>query len=105
MNNFRLNNDLDKDNEKIIQEKIKNLFFLPSPYEVKNGILFIRGTDKLVSKKFKIEIIDNNGKVQYFSSISECSLNLNISSKVIKNCLITGTPYKNYLFKFESYNK
>lgn len=96
MNNYRLNQVIDSDVENLIQDKLKFLLSLPSPYEVKNGILFIRGTDKLVSKKFKIEVIDNKGKVQYFSSISECSLNLNISSKLIKNCLITGTPYKNY---------
>lgn len=75
---------------------------LPSPYEVKNGILFFKGTDKLVSKNTKIEVIDNDGKVLYFSSISECSLNLNISSKLVKDCLINGTSYKNYTLKFNT---
>lgn len=102
MNNHRLNKVIDNDVYNLIQDKLKFLLSLPSPYEVKNGILFIRGTDKLVSKKFKIEVIDNKGKVQYFSSISECSLNLNISSKVIKNSLIKGIPHNNYIFKFDS---
>lgn len=102
MNNYRLNNDLDIDNEKLIQEKLKFLLSLPSPYEVKNGILFFKGTDKLVSKNTKIEVIDNDGKVLYFSSISECSLNLNISSKLVKDCLINGTSYKNYTLKFNT---
>jgi len=80
INSFRFKTDSilgDSDNKDLVQEKLNNLFSLPSPYEVKNGIIFLRGTDKLVSKKFKIKIEYTNGKVQYFSSISECSLNLN----------------------------
>ncbi len=108
INSFRFKTDsilADSDNKDLVQEKLNNLFSLPSPYEIKNGIIFLRGTDKLVSKKFKIKIEHTNGKVLYFSSISECSLNLNIPSKIIKNCLITGNPYKNYIFKFDSYIK
>jgi len=56
----------------------------------------------LVSKIFKIRIEDTKGKIQYFSNITECSLNLKISSKIIKNCLISGNPYKNYTFKFDT---
>lgn len=46
-------------------------------------------------------------KLRYENNIkeSECSLNLDIPSKIIKNCLITGNPYKNYIFKFDSYIK
>jgi hypothetical protein len=108
INSFRFKPDsilADCENKDLVQEKLKNLFSLPSPYEVKNGIIFLRGTDKLVSKNFKIKIEHTNGKVLYLSSISQCSLNLDIPSKIIKNCLITGDPYKDYIFKFDSYIK
>lgn len=55
-----------------------------------------------MSKFFKIIVEDTNGKVQYFTSISECSLNLNIPSKIIKNCLLAGIPHKNYTIKFDT---
>ena len=105
INNFRLKNYSNlnyTENKDLIEKKLKNLLSLPSPYEMKNGILFIRGTEKLVSKVFKIRIEDTKGKIQYFRNITECSLNLNISTKIIKNCLISGNPYKNYTFKFDS---
>ena len=105
MNNFRLNNDSNlnySENTNLIEKKWNHLLSLPSPYVIKNGILFIRDTDKLVSKFFKIRVEDTKGKVQYFSSITECSLNLNIPSKRIKNCLISGNPYKSYIFKFDT---
>jgi hypothetical protein len=105
MNNFRLNTDFitnyDK-NKKLIEEKLNYLLSLPSPYEIKKGIIFLRGTDKLVSKFFKIKVEDTKGKVEYFTSISKCSLNLNIPSKIIKNCLLYGIPYKNYTIKFDT---
>jgi len=51
INNFRLKTDaiIDHDEYKnLIEKKRNNLLSLPSPYEIKNGIMFIRGTDKLV---------------------------------------------------------
>lgn len=105
MNNFRFNPDFLTNyyqNKALIQEKLNYLLSLPSPYEIKKGILFLRGTDKLVSKFFLIKVEDTNGKVQYFTSISECSLNINIPSKIIKNCLLSGIPYKIYTIKFDT---
>lgn len=49
MNNHRLNKVIDNDVDNLIQDKLKFLLSLPSPYEVNNGVLFIRGTDKLVT--------------------------------------------------------
>lgn len=105
MNNFRLNPDFITNydqNKALMEEKLNYLLSLPSPYEKKEGILFLRGTDKLVSKFFKIKVEDTNGKVQYFTSISECSLNLNIASKIIKNSLLLGISCKNYTIKFDT---
>lgn len=59
-----------------LEERIKNLFLILSPYEIKNGIRFIRGTNKLVSESLKIICIDTklsgargvNNKIK-FSSI------------------------------------
>ena len=61
-NNFRLStynfnkqntlgeavNSLSKD-KLSFENRLKNLFLIPSPYEIKNGLRFIRGTNKLVS--------------------------------------------------------
>jgi hypothetical protein len=40
--------------EVTFENKVQNLFLLPAPYEIKNGLIFIRGTNKLVSEKLKI---------------------------------------------------
>lgn len=106
MNNYRLStNSAIKIDKNLILEKLNYLFNLLSPYEIKNNIRFIRGTDKLVSEKLNIIVEDINGNIQYFNSIWDCSLQINISRKIIKNCLITGTPYKDYTFKFDTYIK
>jgi len=55
-----------------------------------------------VSKFFKIKVENTNGMIQYFISISECSLTLNIPSKNIKNCLLSGLQHKNYTIKFDT---
>lgn len=79
---------------------MRNLFFIPSPYEIKNGIRFIRGTNNFVSESLKIITIDNLNNKSIFSSreATECSYALNIERSKIKNCLITGEVYKNYKF-------
>jgi len=70
MNNYRLSsNSAIKIDQNIIMEKLNSLFSLPSPYEIKNNIRFIRGTDKLVSEKLNIIVEDINGNIQYFNSI------------------------------------
>ena len=60
-NDFRLTTYVNKDkldNSRLSSQefdrKLKNLFLLPSPYEIKNGVRFLRGTNKLVSQKIKI---------------------------------------------------
>ena len=105
-NNFRLSTfeKLNK-NEKIItfsafelsfENKLNNLFLLPTPYEVKNGVRFIRGTNNLVSESLKIISIDIYNKKSVFSSVTECSKALHIDRSKIKKCLLTGEKYKNY---------
>lgn len=101
---YMLCNDYSK-NRYLIEEKLNYLLSLPSPYVVKNNILFLRGTDKLVSRKFKILVQDTKGKIQYFYTISECSVNLNIPRKIIKESLISGNQYKNYIFKYDTFIK
>ena len=75
-----------------------NLFLIPSPYEIKNGIRFIRGTNNFVSESLKIITIDNLNNKSIFSSITECSNALNIERSKIKNCLISGEVYNKYKF-------
>ena len=91
--------------------KLKYLFSLPAPYDIKNGIRLIRGTHKLVSETTEIyclrrlrsgvstkmpEALGNN-KFK-FSSISECSKALKIDRSTIKKYLITGEFFNNYKF-------
>jgi LAGLIDADG DNA endonuclease family protein/NUMOD1 domain-containing protein len=78
--------------------KMKNLLSLPSPYELKNGIRFIRGTNIFVSNNVKILCVDANNSKQTFSSITECSKNLKIDRKTIKKYLLNGEKYNNYQF-------
>jgi NUMOD1 domain len=82
------------------ENKLKNLYFLPAPYEIKNGVRFIRGTNNLVSEKLKIISIDNLNNKSIFSSITECSKSLKIDRTKIKKCLLTGETYNNYKFIF-----
>jgi hypothetical protein len=84
--------------EVTFENKVQNLFLLPAPYEIKNGLRFIRGTNKLVSEKLKIISIDKFNNKSIFSSLSECSKSLHINRSKIKNCLLTGEIYQNYKF-------
>jgi len=102
-NNFRLSTN--KENLSInsilnFEDKFKTLFLLSSPYDIKNGIRFIKGTNNLVSEGLKIIVIDNLNNESIFSSINECSIAINIERSKIKHCLLTGEIYKNYKFKF-----
>lgn len=106
-NNFRLSthylnkkdllNSSSWDNSSF-DDRLKNLFLIPSPYEIKNGIRFIRGTNNFVSESLKIISIDNLNNRSIFSSITECSIALKLDRSKIKNCLLTGEVYKNYKF-------
>lgn len=80
---------------------MKNLFSLVSPYEIKNGIRFLRNTNNLISTGLRIlcRNKDNNQK-QIFSSISECSKALNLNRQSIKKYLLNGEKYYNYTFHF-----
>jgi hypothetical protein len=103
MNNYRLSTNCPvKFNKDIISEKLNYLFSLPSPYEIKKGIRFIRNTDKLVPHKINIIVDDSNGNKEYYNGIISCSLQTSISRKIIKNCLITGKSYKGFTFKFDT---
>lgn len=102
MNNFRLSN-----NTKLIEEKnffnldleITKVFNLQAPYEIKNGVRLLTGTNKWVPSIIKVIAIDNLGNEIYFDSISQCSLTLKISKSQIKDCIIKGKLYKNFAFK------
>jgi len=106
MNNYRLSsNSSVKLENSIILEKWNSLLSLPSPYEIKNNIRFIRDTDKLVSEKLKIIVEDAKGNKQYYDSMVECSKQMNISRQKMKYCLMTGISHKGYIFKFDTYIK
>ena len=102
---IQLNNNRnieENNNEVEFKEKIKNLFLIDSPYEIKNGIRFYRDTDKFVSENLKILTIDNLNNKLIFSSLSDCSRTLQINRTKIKKCLLTGEKHNNYKFIFYS---
>ena len=80
------------------KNKLETLYSLPAPYEIKKGVRFIRGSDKLVSEKLKIMTIDNFNNKSIFASISECSKSLKINRSKINKCLLTGEIYNNCQF-------
>lgn len=81
-----------------ILDKLYYIFSLPSPYEIKDRVRFLRGTAKLVSEKLKIIAIDKNNNRFTYSSITECSKALNLGRTNIKNCILSGQTYKTYKF-------
>jgi hypothetical protein len=87
--------------KKSIESKMFHLKSLPSPYEIKNGIRYLRGTNNFVSDKLKLLAIDENNNKIYYDSISECSKALKIGRKNIKDCILSGKTYKNYKFIFD----
>ena len=81
--------------------EFKNLFSLISPYEIKDGIRFLRNTNNFVSTGLRILSINhNNNEKQIFPSISKCSEVLKIDRAYIKKFLLTKEKYKNYTFHF-----
>lgn len=91
----KLNLDITK-----LEDLISKLYLKDSGYVIKQGIRYYRGTNKLVSESREITVIaDNNNRIIY-NSISECSKELNISRKIIKDCLTTGNSYKCYSFVY-----
>jgi hypothetical protein len=102
MNNFRLTtNKLNHvvDNN-LLLEKISDLFSKPAIYEIRNGVRFLAGTNKLVSEKLNIVVVDREGKKQIFSSISSASKSLNFGRKTIKDCLLSNRIYNGYSFYY-----
>lgn len=104
MNNFRLQTNkfnLNLDNN-LLQEKVSNLFAKPAPYEIKNGVRLLAGSNILVSEKVKIGVVDSKGKNLIFSSITDCSEQLKIGRKTIKECILSNKIYKGYTFYYNS---
>ncbi len=102
MNNYRLSTNTIKNNKvkiKNLETEIKDVFSMPAPYEIKNGIRLYSGTNKWVSDSIKLKVIDNLGNELYFDSISKCSLFLNISRSKIKDCIVKSKIYKKFSFK------
>lgn len=82
-----------------IKSELFELYKINSPYILKDGVRYIRDTYKLVPDQNSIFVQHNNIRTVYLS-ISDCYKTLNIGRKIIKNCLITGIPYKGYSFSF-----
>jgi hypothetical protein len=72
---------------------------MQAPYEIKNGVRLLAGTNKWVPSSTKVIAIDKLGNEIYFDSISQCSLTLKISKSQIKDCIIKRKLYKNFTFK------
>lgn len=107
MNNFRLTTNFNAaklENNISITSKLLNLLTIPAPYEIKDGTAsarYLRGTDKLVSEKLGIIVLDENGITTNYVSLSECSKALGFGRTIIKNCLLTGNTHKGYQFNYD----
>jgi hypothetical protein len=80
-----------------IENLLSKLYLINSPYDIKQGVRYYRNTDKLVSEATNLIVIDSSNRTVY-PSISDCAKNLNIGRNNIKQCLISGEPYKGYKF-------
>jgi hypothetical protein len=81
-----------------IENLLTTLYLSDSPYEIKQGIRYLRNTNKLVSEATKIIVIDMNNNRNIYKSMSKCAESLNISRSTIKQYLNTGKSYKGYIF-------
>lgn len=82
-----------------IDNLLTTLYLSESPYEIRNGVRFIRNTDKLVKGTgTKIFAIDSHNNSIVYNSIGECAKSINIPSNKIKECLNTGNSIKGYSF-------
>ena len=104
INKYRLTTNVNLLNNKArisiteIESLLTTLYLSESPYEIKQGIRYIRNTNKLVSEHTKIVAVDVNNNRNTFKSMFECADNLNISRSKIKQYLNTGKSYKGYIF-------
>ena len=84
-----------------LEKLLKKLYLINSPYEIKQGFRYYRGTNKLVSESVEITVTNtNNNEKTIYKSITECSEELKISRKKIKDCLDTGNSYNDYNFVY-----
>ena len=82
-----------------VDNLLTTLYLSNSPYEIREGIRYIRNTDKLLKgTSNKITAIDSNKKTFSYNSIAECAKNINLSSYKIRKCLNTGKSLKGYTF-------
>jgi hypothetical protein len=104
MNKYRLTTNLKLKKVVISISELDNLisalYSKDSPYVIKQDIRYYRDTNKLVSEAIAITAIDNNNNKVVYNNISECSIELKISRKKIKDCIDTGKPYKGYIFVY-----
>ena len=84
-----------------LENLLIKLYLVESPYEIKQGFRYYRGTNKLVSESVEITVTNtNNNEKTIYKSITECSEELKISRKKIKDCLDTGNSYNDYNFVY-----
>lgn len=81
-----------------IEGLISELYLRESPYEIRQNRRYYRNTNKLVSIGATQVVAMKDNQVKIYDSISECTRDLNISRKYIKQCINSGKSYKDYTF-------
>lgn len=84
-----------------IELLLLELYSSDSPYEIKEGIRYYRGSSKLVSESNQIICLDENNCLIVYNNITDAANTLNISRKKIKECLTSGESYKGYTFSLK----
>lgn len=105
MNKYRLTTNINLLNNKEqisiseIENLLSRLYLSESPYEIKEGVRYIRNTDKLVrGASNKIVVIDSDKKTTVYNSLTECAKSLNIPKDKIKQCLNRGKSLNGHSF-------
>lgn len=102
MNNYRLKTDPNYNGDMVIDPAvIKAVLDLPAFYEIHNGFRTFSGTTNLVSEDLCI-LATKEGVTLEFTSLSTAGKALHIDRTKIKNCILSGTSYKGYLFTVRS---
>jgi LAGLIDADG endonuclease len=72
MNNNRLSSNPNNKRDLVIsQERIDGVFLLPAPYEIRKGVRYITGSNKLVPESFPVYVSHPDGSTGLYPSLSQ----------------------------------
>lgn len=88
MNNFRLSTSM---KSKSFSLEIKSLLTLPPLVQIDDEGR-VRETGKVIREIYIVEVVDTDGKIEYFHSVVESAKSLNVPRTRLSNRLDDGKP-------------